>query len=426
MTWMLIAVLISMSILGAPLFTILASAALLGFATSYTPLAVIGTELYRITQTPVLLALPLFTFAGYLLSESQSSHRLVRITRAVFGWMPAGLAIVAFTACAAFTAFTGASGVTIVALGALLYPALKQSGYPEKFALGLVTTSGCLGLLLPPSLPLILYTIIVQQLPQGSGLTIQQMFLAGLLPSLLIVLLLSLFGLWVVRRHPMPVQAFAWSELWSALWEGRWELPLPLVVLGGIYGGFFAVSEAAAVTALYVLIIEVVVYREIPLRRLPVILREAGMMIGGLLMVLTCAMAFTNWLIDQEVPSRLFEVIRAHVHSRYTFLFLLNLLLLLLGAFLDIFSSLVIMVPLLLPMAIGYGVSPIHLGIIFLANMQIGYLMPPVGMDLFIASYRFKRPIPELVRATWPFMLVLLSAVLLLTYLPILSLGLLQ
>ncbi len=413
---------LGLALLGLPLFSLLATAALLGFYTNDTPLAVIGTELYRITQTPVLLALPMFTLAGYLLSEGHSSVRLVRVTRALLGWMPAGLAIVAFTACAGFTAFTGASGVTIVALGALLYPALQQSGYPEWFALGLVTTSGCLGLLLPPSLPLILYSIVVQQMPQGSGVSIEHMFVAGLLPSLLIIILLSVFAMLVVRKHQMTTQAFSWSELRTAVWEARYEIPLPLVVLGGIYGGLFAVSEAAAVTALYALVVEVIIYRDIPWKRLPKLVREAGVMIGGLLLVLSCAMALTNWMIDREIPDKLFHVVQLHVHNRLMFLLLLNLLLLVLGAFLDIFSALVIMVPLLLPMAAGYGISPIHLGIIFLANMQIGYLMPPIGMDLYIASYRFKKPMIELVQATWPFMLILLLAVFILTYVPVLSL----
>ncbi len=415
--------LILLAFLGVPLFVLLATAALTGFFYNQVPLAVIGTEISRITQTPVLLALPMFTLAGYLLSEGQSSERLVRVTRALLGWMPAGLAVVAFAACAAFTAFTGASGVTIVALGALLYPALKQSGYPQWFSLGLVTTSGCLGLLLPPSLPLILYSIVVQQMPQGTGVSIEHMFLAGLMPSVLILLLLSVFAWMVVKRHTCTLQPFSWQELGSALWQARWELPLPLVVLGGIYSGVFAVSEAAAATALYALVVEVLIYRDIPLKRLPRLAREAGTMIGGLLIVLACAMALTNWMIDQDIPGQLFSLVRAHVHSRLMFLLLLNMLLLLLGAFLDIFSALVIMVPLLLPMATGYGVNPVHLGIIFVANMQIGYLMPPIGMDLYIASYRFKRPVIELVQATWPFMLVLLLAALIVTYVPLLSLG---
>ena len=229
--------LILVALLGAPLFAVLAGAAMLGFTHNETPLTVLGIELYRLVDTPILLALPLFTYAGYVLGEGQTSQRLVRLTRALLGWLPGGLAIVAFCTCAFFTAFTGASGATIVALGALLYPALKQAGYPDKFALGLVTTSGSLGLLLPPSLPLILYAIIAQQLPQGSGVTIEAIFKAGLLPALLMVSLLSLYGYYVTRKNPIPLYAFSWSELRAAAAEAKWELPLPLFVLGGIYGG---------------------------------------------------------------------------------------------------------------------------------------------------------------------------------------------
>lgn len=408
--------------LGAPLFAVIAGAAMLGFQSVDTPLTVMGIELYRIVDTPILLALPLFTFAGYVLGESKTSVRLVRLTQSLIGWMPGGLAIVAFLTCAFFTAFTGASGVTIVALGALLYPALKQAGYQERFSLGLVTTSGSLGLLLPPSLPLILYAVIAQQLPDGSGITIQDIFKAGLLPALLMVLFLSFYGFWETRKHPVPLKAFNGAELRAALWEAKWELPLPIVVLGGIYGGFFAVSEAAAVTALYVIVVECLVYREIPVGKLSVIMRESMVMVGAVLLILGVSLALTNWLIEAEVPTRLFEFLKTHIDSRFTFLLLLNLFLLVLGCLLDIFSALVIMIPLLLPVAVGFGVDPVHLGIIFLANMQIGYCTPPVGMNLFMASYRFNKPITELYLATWPFIVVLFMAVLVITYVPWLSL----
>ncbi|MFN3586972.1 MAG: TRAP transporter large permease subunit [Moraxellaceae bacterium] len=269
MILLLALLLVLMALLGAPLFAVIAGAAMLGFMSAETPLAVLGVEFYRLVDTPILLALPLFTFAGYVLGESRTSLRLVRLTQALIGWMPGGLAIVALFTCAFFTAFTGASGVTIVALGALLYPALKQAGYQERFSLGLVTTSGSLGLLLPPSLPLILYAVIAQQLPDGAGMTIQDVFKAGLLPALAMVGCLGLYGLWVTHRHPVPLTRFNWAEVKAALWEAKWEVPLPLVVLGGIYGGFFAVSEAAAVTALYVVIVECLIYREISLKQLP-------------------------------------------------------------------------------------------------------------------------------------------------------------
>lgn len=425
MTLFAILAIIVVALLGAPLFAVLAAAAMLGFVSEDTSLTVLGVDLYRLVNTPILLALPLFTYAGYVLGEGQTSRRLVRLSSAMLGWLPGGLAIVAFCTCAFFTAFTGASGATIIALGALLYPALKQAGYPEKFSLGLVTTSGSLGLLLPPSLPLILYAIIAQQLPQGSSVSIEAIFKAGLLPAMLIIALLCIYGFVVTRRHPIPLQPFSGRELLSALAEAKWELPLPLFVLGGIYSGYFAVSEAAAVTALYVTVVAVVIYREISPAHLVRIMRDAMVMVGSILLILGVAMAFTDWLIEAEIPTRLFEFVKSHIDNKLAFLLLLNLFLLILGCFLDIFSALVIMVPLLLPMAIGYGVNPVHLGIIFLANMEIGYCMPPVGMNLLIASYRFKKPMAELYRTTIPFLLVLIVAVLVITYVPWLSLALL-
>ena len=415
-------VLILLAGLGTPLFAIILAVAIVGFYHIEVDLSVIAIELYRITDTPLLMALPLFTFAGYLLGESRTSHRLVRLTRVFLGWMPGGLAIVALVTCALFTAFTGASGVTIVALGALLYPALRQDGYSERFGLGLVTTSGSLGLLFPPSLPLILYGIIAQQMTVGQGVAIDDLFLAGLLPGLLMVVLLSLWSLWVCRRNPVSLTPFSWKEALVALREAAWEIPLPLFLIGGIYGGFVAISEAAAVTVLYVIVVEVFVYREVKLSQIPVIMRESMMISGGILLILGVSMASTNLLIDAEIPMRLFDLIRAHVAGKIVFLILLNLLLLLLGAILDIFSALVIMVPLILPVAVSYGISPVHLGIIFLANMQIGYFTPPIGMNLFIASYRFDKPVAELYRATIPFMIVLLVALLAITYWPGLSL----
>jgi tripartite ATP-independent transporter DctM subunit len=421
-TYLLIAVILLAALAGAPIFAVIAAAALLGFSVNETPLTVIGIELYRLVDTPLLLALPMFTLAGYLLGESRTSERLVRLARAGLGWMPGGLPIVAFLTCAFLTAFTGASGVTIVALGAMLYPALKMAGYPDRFSLGLVTSSGALGLLLPPSLPLILYAVIAQQLPAGAGVTIQAVFTAGLLPCLLMIVLLSLYGLRVTKQHAIPLQKFSWGELRAAAVEAKWELPLPVFVFAGIYGGFFAVSEAAAVTALYVLVTQVLIYREIKPAALPRIMREAMMMVGSVLLIVGVAMSFTNWLIEAEVPTRLFDLVRAHIESKYVFLLALVGFLLLLGMMLDIFSALVIMVPLLLPMAVGYGVHPVHLGIIFLATMEIGYCLPPVGMNLVIGSFRFRKPLIELARAALPFSAVLLVAALLIAFVPWLSL----
>lgn len=418
----LIVLLILLALLGTPLFAVIVAAAMLGFYLSDVDLMVVIIELYRIVDTPLLLALPLFTFAGYLLAESNTSHRLVRTTQALIGWLPGGLAVVAYCACAFFTAFTGASGITIVAIGALLLPALTEAGYRDKFSLGLVTTSGSLGLLLAPSLPLILYGIIVQQMNLGQSVEIKDLFIAGIAPALLMILLLSGWTVWHNRKHPIPLQHFSGTELKAALYEAKWEIPLPFVVLGGIYSGFFAVSEAAAATAIYLLIVEVLIYREIPLQKLPRVMSDAMVMVGGILLILGVSLAFTNFLVDAEVPMQLFDLIQSVVVNKYHFLILLNLILLLLGAILDIFSALVIMVPLIVPVAMQYGIHPVHLGIIFLANMQIGYFTPPVGMNLFIASYRFKKPITELYQASLPFMLVLLAALIIITYWPALSL----
>jgi C4-dicarboxylate transporter DctM subunit len=417
--------LLALILFGAPLFAVIASGAMIGFYSAGIPLTVMATELYRLAEMPVLVAIPLFTFAGYLLGEGGAPRRLVRLTDAMIGWLPAGLAIVSLFVCALFTAFTGASGVTIVAIGALLYPALRQAGYRDNFNLGLITTSGSLGLLFAPSIPLILYGVVAQQMEVGRAVSISSMFVAGILPGLLMLALLVGWSVWENRHRHAQVVPFDGRELLAALRESIWELPLPVVVLGGIYSGFFAVSEAAAVTALYVLLVEVLVRKEIGWRRMPQVMRESMMLVGGILVILGMSMASTNYLIDAEVPSRIFDFIREHVDSKLTFLMLLNIFLLGLGAILDIFSALVLVVPLILPVAIGFGIDPVHLGIIFLANMQIGYFTPPVGMNLFIASYRFEKSVAQLYRATLPFFFILLLAVLVITYWPGLSLVLL-
>ena len=416
-------ILVGLALLGTPLFVVIALSAFLGFAASDTDLMAVAVEFYRLAEMPILLAIPLFTFAGYLLSESGAPARLVELTEALLGWMPGGLAVVALVACALMTAFTGASGVTIVALGALLYPALKQAGYPENFNLGLLTSAGSLGVLFAPALPLILYAVVVQQMGVGEPFTVDDMFTAGLLPGLLMIVLMATYSMWVGRGRPLT--PFRWARARRALWQARWELPLPVLVLGGIYSGLFAVSEAAAVTALYVLVVEVLILREIPLPRLPAVVRESMTLVGAILVILGVSLASTNYLIDAEVPERLFEWVNARVSDPLAFLMLLNLFLLVLGTLLDVFSALMIVVPLMVPVALGYGIDPVHLGIIFLANMQIGYFTPPVGMNLFIASHRFGKPVLQLYRATLPFFFILLGAVLVITYWPALSLGLL-
>jgi len=411
-------ILILLAVFGAPLFAVIAASAMLGYHNEGIDLMVIASEILGIASMPFLSAIPLFTFAGYLLSESNAPNRLVRLTSAMLGWMPGGLALVALAACAFFTAFTGASGVTIIALGAILYPALKQDGYPDNFNLGLVTTSGSLGLLFAPSLPLILYGVIAE-------VSIDNLFRAGILPGLLMLLMLSAYSMWVSRGNSQPLKPFKFRELAGAMRAAMWELPLPIFVLGGIYSGFFAVSEAAAVTALYVFIVEVVILREISLKELPRVMRESMLLVGGILIILGVSLASTNYMIDAQVPQTLFEYVSEQVSSQASFLILLLLFLLVLGAILDIFSAIVLVVPLILPIAASYGVHPVHLGIVFLSAMQLGYLTPPVGLNLFIASYRFDKPIMQVYSATFPFLIILSLSVLIITFWPDLSLWLL-
>lgn len=405
------------ALIGTPLFIIILSGAAAGFWAAEIDLMVLPIELFRLTENTLLIALPLFTFSGYLLSESKTADRLVALTQAALGWMPGGMVLISLLACSFFTLLTGGSGVTIVALGALLVPALKSAGYSEKFSMGLITTSGSMGLLLPPAIPLILYGIVAQQM-DVANVDIKDLFVAGLIPAAIMVFALWLYGLWSQRHQSIPLTPFVWKAVATEVWRSKWELAIPLIVLGGLLSGWLVISDIAAITALYVLIIEVFVYREIKLTALPRIAAESMKMVGGILLILGVALAFTNLLVDLEVPGQVFDFIQSNIDSRWAFLLCLNVGLLVLGAVLDIFAALIIIVPLILPVAIEYGVDPVHLGIIFVANMQIGYFTPPVGMNLFIASYRFRKSITELYSATIPMMLVLMAVVLVITFWP--------
>jgi tripartite ATP-independent transporter DctM subunit len=401
---------------GTPLFIIICAMALAAFAADGADLTIIFIEMYRLADTPALTAIPLFAFAGFVLAESGAARRLIRISRAVLWWVPGGLGIMALTICALLTAFTGASGMTIVAVGGLLFPALREEHYPEPFCLGLLTTSGSLGLLFPPSIPLIVYGIV-------AGTPVDQMFIAGIGPGLLLLVALSAYSFFIGRgrvshrtrdaNEPRPLQV---------LREGAWEMLLPVVVITGIYSGFIAVSEAAALSALYVVLVEMFIHREISLRQLPSIIRETMVLVGTIFVILAAAMAYTSYLIDAQIPSSLLAMIHGQVENRYAFLILLNLFLLAVGCMLDMFSALVVVVPLILPIATAYGIHPVHLGIIFLANLEIGYSTPPVGLNLFIASARFDRPVLSLYRASVPFLAILLACLLVITYVPALSL----
>jgi len=405
-----------LAILGAPLFVVISALALLSFYGIDIDLSVVIIEMSRLSDTPLLLSLPLFIFAGTLLAESGTPQRLLRLSQVLLSWMPGGLAVVSLMVCAVFTAFTGASGVTIFAIGGLLYPALIKDNYTERFSLGLITSSGSLGLLFPPSLPLILYGVI-------SETRVDQLFLAGILPGILMLILLVSYSMIKGPQRKFKKAAKpTYRDMLSGLKEAAWELPLPIIILGGIYGGFFVAGEAAAVTALYVLIVEVLIYRDVAISRLPAIMVQSMILFGGILVVLAASMATTNYLVDQQVPMHLFELIRQYISSKYTFLLLLNIFLLIVGSMLDIFSALVLVVPLIIPIAEAYDVNLIHLGIIFLTNLQIGYCTPPVGLNLFLASYRFDKPVVTLYRATLPFLALLMITLIIITYFPAISL----
>jgi tripartite ATP-independent transporter DctM subunit len=414
-----IIVIIGCLILGAPVFCIFAAVALLGWYMDDTSISAVGTDFFRLSSNFVLITIPLFTFAGYLLGESGAPRRLVKLSRAFLGWMPGGLAIVSILGCSLFTAFTGATGVTIVALGALLLPALLEDKYRENFSMGLVTMGGSLGLLFAPSVPLIIYGVITET-PIGD------MFIAGALPGVIMLIILCVFSVIVAMRVGGKRTPLRWKTLGEALWEAKWEVPLPIVVLGGIYGGFFAVSEAAAVTAFWALIVEVLIYREISFSQLKQVLRDSMVMVGGILIIMAAAMASTNYFIDVDVPQQIFDLIQNFVSTKVMFLILLNCFLFVLGMLLDIFSALVVVVPLITPVALEYEIDKVHLGIIFLANMQIGYLTPPLGMGLFISSYRFNKGILKITAACLPFIIMLIGSVLVITYWPDLSLFLLR
>jgi tripartite ATP-independent transporter DctM subunit len=409
-------ILIIFVIFGLPIFVGILAAAMLGLYTNQVHFSAIPIEISRLASSPVLLAIPLFTFAGYLLSEGNTSKRLVRFSRSLFGWLPGGLGVVALVSCAFFTAITGATGITIIALGGLLLPALISEKYHEDFSLGLITTSGSLGLHFPPSLPIILYGFV-------SGVQIEDLFVAGFIPGILMVGILCLFAVVMGKRWSLERPAFKISELLAATKEAAWELPIPILILIGIFSGFCTATEAAALTVTYVIIIKTFVFKEMHIiRDMPNIMVESMKMVGGIMIILGAALGFTNFLVDAFIPMKILHAMEGVVQTRIGFLLILNIFLLLVGCMMDIFSAILIVAPLILPLADRFGINPIHLGIIFLANLGIGYNTPPIGLNLFIAGSRFNRPIVQLYKATLPFLLLLLFTLLLITYWPGLSL----
>lgn len=544
-----IVAIVLLTLLGLPLFLVIGGASVLGYLSGGQNLELFFASYYLgVSSTPIYIAIPLFTLAGYLMAESGAPNRLVRFSRAAVGWLPGGLAMVALVACAGFTAFTGASGVTIVALGGLLLPALLKDGYPERFTLGLLTSGGSRGILFPPSLPLIVYAMIaglaMQSIPADLGtmdshadptvavadagtpaqekdtaqaalddeldrlmaedldeavdedgeagaageaaddldeadailaelgiddpedeiaaieaqaqqavavqaggdadgtppdatappapqgevmqVTVDRLFVAGAIPGILALLMIALYALYFGIRHKVPRSRFSIRELLAATREMAWEIPIPLIVVVGIYGGFFTAIDGAALVAAYTLVVEVFIYRDIPIRKLPTIFREAMVLVGGILLILMSATALTNFFIDREVPQKLFEIVRANISSPLTFLIVLNLFLLAVGMLMDIYSAIMVVVPIIIPVALHYGINPVHLGIVFLTNLEIGFNTPPVGVNLFVGSLAFRKPVIDLIRAILPYLGLQAVALLLITYWPDLSLFLVR
>jgi C4-dicarboxylate transporter, DctM subunit len=411
-----ILLLVAATVLGTPIFVTLGGIALILLWGNEIPIEIMPVRHYQQVTNASLPAIPMFTLAGYLLAEGGAAKRLVRVFHALVGHLRGGPAIATVLVCAFFTSFTGASGVTILALGGLLMPALLAARYSERNALGLLTGSGSIGLLFPPCLPIILYAIIAK-------IEISEMFLGGILPGFIMVVAAAIWG---VAQSPKIAaterRSFGWGEARSALWDAKWELLLPAVACAALFSGVATAVEASAVTALYAFVVESFIYKDLSVTRdLPRVMMECGLLVGAILLILGVALGFTGYLVQAQVPDHLITWVQTSVHSPLVFLLALNVALLVVGCLMDIFSAIVVVVPLMVPLGMAFGIDPIHLGIIFLANLELGYLTPPVGMNLFLSSYRFNKPMPEVSRSILPILLVLLGGVLLITYIPFMS-----
>jgi tripartite ATP-independent transporter DctM subunit len=409
--WPVFALLIIAALLGAPLFVIIGGIGVLLFSQSGGSLEVIPGEAYSMLISPSIPAIPLFTLTGFILSESGAGKRLVRLFRAFFGWLPGGLTIATVIVCAFFTTFTGASGVTILALGALLSYVLIENGYKQKFSHGLLTGSGSIGLLFPPSLPIILYGVVAQT-------NIMHIYLGGIIPGAIMVVTLSAMGVYSAIKNKLPRTPFKVKEAVEATAQSAGEVLLPVIIIVGYFTGIMTIVESAAVSVLYTIVIEVFIHRDIKVRELPKTALKAVPIIGGVLIILTVARGLSYYIVDAEVPFRMSAWVEQHISSKYVFLILLNLVLLATGCLMDIFSAIVVVAPLIIPLGEIFGIHPVHLGIIFLANLELGYLTPPIGLNLFLASYRFEEPLVKVYKNVIPFFIVLLITVLLITYVP--------
>jgi tripartite ATP-independent transporter DctM subunit len=416
----LLLVVVAAFLLGAPVFVAMAGVAMALFFHDGTPIAAVPTETFNLVTKATLPAIPLLTVAGYVLAEGGAARRLVRAYKGFFGWMPGGVAVMAAVVCAVFTTFTGASGVTILALGGLVLPMLVQDRYPEGFSIGLVTAAGSLGLLFPPSLPVILYGVVADT-------PIDLLFLGGLVPGLLMIVLVAAYGMLVGARAQAPRQRFQGREALAALWDAKWDLGLPTIVVFVVATGYATIVEAAALGAAYAILVEMAVFREVhPARDLPRILVHAASLVGSVLILLGVALGLTSWFVDAEIPTRLVDWMTETVKSPALFLLLLNVVLLVLGSVLEIYSAIVVIAPLVAPLGQAYGIDPVHLGVVFLANLELGFLFPPMGLNLFLSASRFKKPLPQVWRHAFPFLCIMAVGVLLITYLPAITTGVVQ
>lgn len=402
-------------LVGAPIFVAMGGVACLLFFREDISMSAVPLETYHIVSSATLPVIPLFTFVGYLLANGEASKRLVRLFTAAFGWLPGGVAAATVLVCAFFTTFTGASGVTILGLGGLLLPILVGAGYTEAFALGLITTAGSLGMLFPPSLPVILYGVV-------SHTPIDKMFIGGILPGVVLIVLVAAYGVVVGLKQEQKRQEFSREELIAAIKDARYELLLPVIVFTGIFGGLVTLTEAAAITVLYVLLVEVVLNKKLTLTGdVPAVMVESATVVGGLLIIFGVALGLTSYMVDAEIPMQLASWVKDNIEQRWIFILAINFFLLVVGSLMEGFSAIVILVPLIAPIGESFGFNPVHLGILFLANLELGFLLPPVGLNLFLSSLRFQKPLSSLYKPVFPFFLICAAGVLLISYVPALT-----
>mgnify|MGYP001446946300 FL=1 len=416
--WTKVLFAISLVAFGLPIFILLASLSIFFFlsepsewATNYDLISTISDSAYRIVVSPTLAAIPIFTLAGYILAESNISERLIRFFKASLGWLPGSTVLIVVLLCAFFTALTGGSGVTILALGAILYPILIHDGYSKQFSLGIITTAGSLGLLFPPSLPAIIYSVT-------AGINPLELFKQALIPAIFLMSIMFFYGLYK-RPKSKTVERFVFKDAFETVKIAKWEIAIPLLIILSLFSGFATLVESAALLVLYVLTVELYIFRDISFKNLPKIIIDCSTLVGGVLIILGFAMGFTGYLVDAQIPLKILNFVQSTISSKIIFLLALNILLLIVGCLMDVFSAIIVVVPLIAPLATYFGIDPFHLAIIFIANLELGYITPPVGMNLYLSSYRFEKDMPTIYSATLPFFFIRLLGVIFITYIPL-------